>query len=124
MRPAAERDVAADAAAVWRILTDLECWPEWGPSVRSARTDDDGPLAAGTRGTVTTVAGLRLPFVVSELTPGRSWSWRVAGIPATDHLVVPTGGGCRVRMAVPLLAAPYLAVCEVAVRRIERLATA
>ena len=123
MRPSARRDVAADPATVWQILTDLDRWPEWGPTVRSACLDDGGVLAAGSRGTVTTVGGVRLPFVIDELTPGRSWSWRVAGVHATDHHVEPTAGGCRVRMAVPLVAAPYLAVCEIALRRIERLAT-
>ena len=115
--------MAADAGAVWRILTDLDRWPEWGPSVRSARTDDGGPLAAGSRGTVTTVGGVGLRFRIDELTPGRSWSWSVAGVHATDHRVVPTGSGCRVLLSVPLLAAPYLAVCRIALRRIEHLAT-
>ena len=123
MRPAARRDVAADAGSVWRILTDLDRWPDWGPSVRSASTADGDPLAAGSRGTVTTVGGLRLPFVIDELTPGRSWSWTVAGVRATDHRVDPTVDGCRVTLAVPLFAAPYLVICRIAVRRIEELAT-
>jgi uncharacterized protein YndB with AHSA1/START domain len=123
-RLAAVHDVAAPAATVWRLLTDVDCWPLWGPTVHSANTMDGGPLALGTRGSVETVAGVTLSFEITEFTEGSSWSWKVVGIPATDHSVTPTPGGCRVRIAVPLLATPYLAVCQVAVGRIARLAVA
>ena len=80
-------------------------------------------LALGTRGTVETAVGVRLPFTITEFTPGRRWSWTVAGIAATGHQVTAAPGGCRVRFEVPWWAAPYLAVCSVALGRIEVLAT-
>jgi hypothetical protein len=123
-RLAAIADVAASPSTVWRLLTDLESWPLWGPSVRSARTADGGPLTLGSRGSVTTLAGVELSFEITELIEGVSWSWKVVGIPATDHSVAATPGGCRVSIAVPFVAAPYLAVCHVAVGRIARLAVA
>jgi hypothetical protein len=44
----------------------------------------------------------------------------VAGIPATGHRVEALGPGrCRVVFEVPLLAAPYLAVCRLAAHRIR-----
>jgi hypothetical protein len=44
----------------------------------------------------------------------------VAGIPATGHRVEPLGPErCRVVFEVPLLAAPYLAVCRVAALKIR-----
>ena len=66
--------------------------------------------------------GPALPFTVTEFVPGRRWSWRVAGIPATSHEVVAEGGGSRVTFGVPLWAPAYLAVCAIALRRLERLA--
>lgn len=120
-RVTASREVAASPETVWQLLTDLDRWPEWGPSVRSARTNDGRALGIGVAGTVTTVVGLRLPFVVTEYTAGRSWSWRVARVPATNHLVEPTNDGCRVSMSVPLVVAPYVAICHVAIGRIARL---
>lgn len=120
-RLTASRRIATPAEAVWQILTDLDRWPEWGPSVRSACTNDGRALGFGVAGTVTTVVGLRVPFVVTEYTDGRSWAWRVAGVPATDHRVDPTDDGCCASMSVPLLAAPYLTVCHVALGRIARL---
>jgi hypothetical protein len=71
---------------------------------------------------VRTVLGAWLPFEVTEFTEGRSWRWRVAGLPATSHLVEPRPGGCRVTFGVPFAAAPYALVCQEALRRIERLA--
>lgn len=114
-------EVTAPPEPVWQVVTDLDRWPEWGPSVRSARTNDGRALGIGVAGSVTTVVGVRLPFVVTEYTEGRSWAWRVAGLPATDHRVEATGDGCRVSMSVPLLAGPYLTVCRVALGRIARL---
>lgn len=64
------------------------------------------------------------PFRVTELVEGRRWAWAVGGVAATSHEVEPLGGNrCRVAMGVPWPVAPYLAVCAVALRRIERLAT-
>ncbi len=118
-----DREVAAPAAVAWLLLSDPDRWPEWGPTVRRAELDGDR-LGLGATGRVTTVVGISLPFRVTGYEEGRRWSWRVAGIPATDHLVENQGADrCRVAIGVPLLAAPYAAVCRLALRRIERLAT-
>ena len=133
-RPAVTRRIAAPAEAVWALLTDVDRWAEWGPTVRGARWDDGGPMRLGARGTVLTALGVHLPFVITSFEDGRSWGWTVAGVPATDHAVLADGdggdggddgdGGCRARFRVPLPALPYLTVCHVALRRIEQLAIA
>lgn len=117
------RDVRAPAPVAWALLTDLDRWPDWGPSVRAARLES-GPLGPGARGTVTTALGFDLPFEVTEFEPGRSWAWSVGGVPATGHRVDPLGpSDCRVGFGVPAIAFPYLAVCRVALARIADLAT-
>lgn len=119
------RDIAAPAGAVWDLLIDVRAWPQWGPSVRRAVLDGDGTrLERGSRGTVWTVAGVRLPFAVCSFEPGRHWSWRVAGVRATGHTVTPRAGGCRVVFEVPWWAPVYLTVCAVALERIEKMAVA
>jgi uncharacterized protein YndB with AHSA1/START domain len=116
------RTIEAPAERLWELLTDLESWPHWGPSVRSATLD--GPFAAGTRGTVTTAVGARLPFEITAFDPPHRWSWTVAGVPATDHAVEDLDGRrCRVGFGVPWVAAPYLGVCAVALHRLDRRAT-
>ncbi|MFZ4585196.1 MAG: SRPBCC family protein [Acidimicrobiia bacterium] len=121
----ATREIAAPAASAWALLVDVDSWPKWGPSIRSAQVD--GPAAmlhVGARGEVTTVVGVTLPFEITEFEEGRRWAWSVRGIPATDHEVTALGDRrCRVGIGLPLVAAPYLAVCALALRRIEALAT-
>ncbi len=115
-------DVAAPAEVAWNLLVDVERWPEWGPSVRSARLLSER-FGDGTRGLVTTALGFDLPFEVTSFEPGRSWSWSVAGVPATGHRVESTGeDACRVGFGVPAIALPYLVVCRVAIARIAEIA--
>ncbi|KQP29340.1 SRPBCC family protein [Aeromicrobium sp. Leaf272] len=113
-------DVAPDA--VWSLLVDLDAWPRWGPSVRRAALDDGGELGLGARGHVWTAVGVRLSFEVTSFDPGRSWAWRVAGVPATTHAVRPDGDGCRASMGAPLWAPAYLPVLAAALVRIDRIA--
>jgi hypothetical protein len=115
-----ERVVPAPTPAVWDVLVDVEAWPEWGPSISGAELGAPGEkLELGSVGHVTTAIGLTLPFVITEFDDGRHWAWKVAGVSATRHRVQPAGEGCRVIFEVPWWAPPYLAVCAVALRRIE-----
>ena len=122
------RVVAAPAGRVWDLLVDTARWPAWGPTVAGAQVASGG---VGTRigpaatGTVHTSLGPSLPFVVEAFEPGRRWTWAVGGVSATGHRVEPQGdGSCRVTFEVPAWAPPYLAVCWLALRRIDALATA
>ena len=116
-------EIDAPAPTVWGLLVDLDAWPRWGPSVRRASVEG-GVLAAGARGTVTTSLGVSLAFEITAFEPGIGWAWKVGGIEATDHRVEPLGADrCRVGFGIAWPAAPYLAVCRIALGRIERLAT-
>jgi len=114
-------EVRAPAAAAWELLTDTRRWPEWGPSVTAVECAERF-IGPGTTGWVRTVIGLRVSFRITEYVAGRRWCWEVAGIRATGHRVEPLGPDrCRVVFEVPLLAAPYLAVCRLAGERIRRM---
>lgn len=121
------RDLAAPAAVAWDVLVDTTRWPDWGPTVAGAEitAGGDGPrIGLGTTGAVRTPLGLSLSFRITELDPGRRWAWAVGGVAATAHRVEALGASrCRVTFEVPRWAAPYLAVCAVALRRLERLTT-
>ncbi len=117
----AKRTVDAPADAVWELLTDLDAWPQWGPTVSRAELGGTAFLLGAT-GRVWTPVGIPLPFVISAFDPGHSWGWDVAGVPATQHGVEPRPGGCTVWMTAPWWAPAYLPVLEVAVRRIESMA--
>jgi uncharacterized protein YndB with AHSA1/START domain len=119
------RTMPVPSEVVWDLLVDTTAWPSWGPTVAEARLSEPGTsIVHGSRGRVRPVVGPWVPFEVTELVPGVRWSWRVAGIPVTTHEVEAVGAGCRVRFGVPVWAPAYLAVCALALRRIERLALA
>jgi Polyketide cyclase / dehydrase and lipid transport len=120
-------DVDAPADDVWRLLVDTRRWPDWGPTVTAARVDGPGSLLTqGASGAVRTPLGLWLPFVVDTWGDGpaeRCWSWRVVGVAATCHRVTALGRArSRVAMGVPGWAPAYLAVVELGLRRVRRLA--
>lgn len=123
-RLVASRTIDAPAARVWQLLTDVDAWPRWGPSIQAARLDDSFiGLAEHATGSLTVIGGISLRFVVTEYTAGRSWAWDVGGVAATSHRVEDCGGRCQTSIDVPIIAAPYLAICHLGLRRIERLAT-
>ncbi|PRC50851.1 polyketide cyclase, partial [Mycobacterium sp. ITM-2017-0098] len=78
----------------------------------------------GATGRVWTPVGVPLPFVISELDPGRTWAWTVAGVPATRHPVSRGSTPCRVWMSAPFWAPAYLPVLAIALRRIGEMASA
>jgi hypothetical protein len=117
-----KRVIPASPEAVWSIITDTRLWPVWGPSVAAVETNQTfvGP---GSKGRVRTVLGIWVGYEVTHFAPGRAWSWKVAGIPATGHEVRPLGPNrCILEFAVPVWAAPYLIVCAFAARRIGKIA--
>jgi hypothetical protein len=120
--PTVELSISATPEAAWEVLIDLQDWPRWGPTVSGAELDGPGPLQLGSRGKVWTPVGLPLPFEINEFVAGRVWAWRVAGVSATRHEVIPTRGGCRLSFGVPVWAPAYLSIMAIALPRIERLA--
>ncbi|MGA9747446.1 MAG: SRPBCC family protein [Nocardioides sp.] len=119
-------DVAASADVVWDLLVDVRAWPDWGPTLREVRLEGGAHrISAGSTGEVRTVLGPWLPFRVEDWREGevRSWAWRVAGVPATEHRVRSIGPDrCRVELGVPWWAPGYLAVVALALTRIRRAA--
>lgn len=114
-------EILAPASAAWELLTDTTRWPQWGPSVSRVESAEQY-IGPGSTGRVLTIFGVWLPFRVTEFVAGQRWGWEVAGIPATGHRVESLGPDrCRVVFEVPLLAAPYLAVCRLAAERIRNI---
>lgn len=121
-------DVDAPADVAWELLTHVDEWPRWGPTVRRARVDGGADrISGGATGTVWTSPGPSLPFSIDAWRPDgpvRHWSWRVAGVPATGHTVTERDGGCRVEFTVPWWAPAYAPVLWLGLRRVRSLAHA
>lgn len=114
--------IAAPAERVWALISTFRRWPEWGPTVRAVRSTSNA-VGVGISGHVQTVAFLWLPFEITHVTPGREWAWKVAGVPATNHVVHEAPDGtCTLRFTVPVIFVPYLAVLWLGLRSVRRLA--
>ena len=120
------RTIDAPASSAWEILVDVERWPSWGTSIRSAEVDGEGTrIGPNSTGSVTTIVGVTLPFRISHWVADTSWRWHVAGLPATGHAVETVSDErCRVSMDVPWFAAPYAAILKNALANIDRELTA
>ena len=97
-------DVRAPVAQVWAVLREVERWPEWATTVTSVRRLDDGPLAVGSRVRVEQPKIPPTEYLVTELEPGRSFTWVATGPgvrTTARHVLEDLGtGGTRVTLAV------------------------
>ena len=90
-------DVAAAPDRVWKVLVDVERWPEWTDSVTSVRRPGAGPLAVGSR---VEISQPRIPtgtYTVTALQPGSAFTWeqRQPGSTVSAHhecTALPDGG--------------------------------
>lgn len=115
-------EINAPITAVWRLIAEFDHWPKWGPTVKTVDSAADA-VGVGVTGRVKTVAGPWLPFEISEVEPGRSWHWKIAGVAATGHLLLDLGNGkTRVEFTVPLIFAPYVLVLRMGLKRLKHLA--
>lgn len=116
------REIEAPADSVWDILVDTETWPEWGPFVVDVE-HGTRRISAQSEGRVRTAAGVWLSFRVTGGEPGAYWVWSVEGVRATGHRVESLESDrCRLVFEVPVVAAPYAAVCRRAARTIDGMA--
>jgi hypothetical protein len=94
--------IDASPATVWRVMRDVEHWPEWTPSVTSASLLDDAPLAIGSR---VRMKQPRLPaseLTVTELEENRGFTWvsQTPGLLAIGrHHIEPEGTGSRISLS-------------------------
>lgn len=97
-------DISAPGERVWDVLADVERWPEWTPTVTSVTRLDGGELRPGSRATIRQPRLPETEYVVTELEPGRSFTWVATGpgvVTTARHLIEPLpGGGTRVRLSV------------------------
>ncbi len=101
-----ETSIEIDAAQehVWAVLTDVERWPEWTASMQKVERQDDGDLVLGSRVRIKQPRVPAVIWVVTELDPGRAFSWTVAGPGVTTvakHRIEPVDASAvRVHLAI------------------------
>ena len=115
-----EQTVAIDAPpeVIWSVISDVTKWPEWTESIRSVELLTPGPLAVGSRARVRQPKLPTAVWEVTDLVPGRSFTWvnRSPGMTSTGVHSVSDGGDAaavaalRIVQTGPLsvLALPFL----------------
>lgn len=94
----ASLETTASPAAVWRVWSDVDRWPDWNPDMKEARLD--GPLRLGSTGMINTRSGGKHDVVVTHYEEGRSFELESTALPATKMAIratiAPTGSGSRI----------------------------
>lgn len=89
-------EIAADPEDVWAVLVDVERWPEWTASMSEVKLLDSTALDVGAR---VRIKQPKLPaavWVVTDLEPRRSFTWKAAVPGVTtfgDHQLSPQAHG-------------------------------
>lgn len=88
----------------WQRYLRPERWSQWSPQVRHV-TSDSEVIAAGSAGTVRTLGGAAVRFVVLDVDPvARSWTWKVRTGPVQmvleHHLHARPEGGTRAEVVI------------------------
>jgi uncharacterized membrane protein len=95
-------DIQAPAERIWPVLSAVESWPRWLPTVVNVEPLGDVPLQVGRRYRVTQPKLQPTVWTVSAIDAGRRFEWRsrMPGLElVADHAIGETGPGtARVRL--------------------------
>jgi uncharacterized membrane protein len=87
--------IEAPASTVWDVFAEVERWSEWTASITSIAALDGPAIEVGNRFAIKQPRMPKVVWVVTEVEPGMSWSWRQRTPGATtvaSHEVVAQGG--------------------------------
>ena len=91
-------DIAAPTERVWHVMSDIDHWHEWTPSVTSVVREGGAPFAVGSRVVIRQPKFPPARWTITEIDQGRSFTWVAAGPgfrSVGTHTVEPTPNGSR-----------------------------
>ncbi len=103
MKASVTVDIDAPAERVWAVMSDVESWPQWTPSVRSIRRLDPGLLRVGARNRIKQPRLPTTTWTVVELVDGESFTWTATGPgvrASAHHRVERTPAGSRAILSI------------------------
>jgi len=89
-------EIDAPTSVVWDVFADVERWPEWTKSVTSIVALDGPGIEVGKRFEIKQPRLPKVVWQVTEVDPGRSWTWRThapGNTTTASHSVVAADGG-------------------------------
>lgn len=98
-------DIAAPVERVWSVMSDVERWHEWTPSVTSVKRLGGGAFGVGSWALVRQPKFPPAFWRVTTIEPGRSFTWAAYGVgfqAVGTHGIEPTPGGTRATLLLEL----------------------
>ena len=95
--------VDAPPQQVWGVMSDIERWHEWTPTITSITRTNAGPLRIGARARVHQPKHPPADWVVTALEEGRGFDWesRAPGVRVLGrHHIEPAAAGSRVTLSI------------------------
>lgn len=68
-------ELPLDTESSWRLLAQVERWPEWAAHILAVDLKPPGPLTSRSVGAFRLRGGIRSTFRVTEFEPPRRWLW-------------------------------------------------
>jgi uncharacterized membrane protein len=103
MKASVTIDIDAPAERVWAVISNVERWPLWTPSVRSIRRLNPGPRRVGARHRIKQPRLPTTTWTVTELIEGESFAWTATGPgiwTSAQHRIAPTPTGSRATLSI------------------------
>lgn len=96
-------EIASPAERIWAVMSDVERWHEWTPSITSVVLTDKPPLRLGSHAVIKQPKFPAAKWRVTELVPGRGFVWISTGpgiVVSGSHQIAAnaTGGSCTVTL--------------------------
>jgi uncharacterized protein YndB with AHSA1/START domain len=94
--------IAAPPERVWRVMSEVERWHEWTPSVIAVKRNDSGPLRVGSSAHMDLRGAPKATWTVTQLDEGRAFWWESDATPrvAGGHVIEPDGDGANVTLTI------------------------
>jgi hypothetical protein len=98
-------DIAASPQRVWEVMTDIDRWHEWTPSITRITRLRNAPFAVGTRALSRQPKFPPAIWKITSIEPGKSFTWvsRVPGLRVVArHSVDAASAGARASLSVEI----------------------
>ena len=99
-------DIQAAQELVWQVTIDVESWPLWSPAMINIVRKDEGEFKVGSLALIKQKLLPETHWVVTELTPNKSFSWqgKPLGIEMiATHILIPGDSGVTSILRVEML---------------------